>query len=235
MASPTFVLTITILGTACSACSDDGGTAIDATPVIDIDNGSCGDALNFTGELVDADSNMTNFCGVNNAALDGGGAMDNTAPNGRFEMCIPRASQTNIVIMPPAAASGCTGMPGTYTMAAVAVANPATILAGGFWSGRMITTARLATLAPGADMSKAHVMVHVDGQRRAVAILATHGTAQAYSGTAWAAGESGSDVFFPNVDIASGSTTLTVVGGAIGTGSIPLQAGKLTMVTVLAK
>jgi hypothetical protein len=78
-------------------------------------------------------------------------------------------------------------------------------------------------------------MVHVDGQQRAVAILATHGTAQAYSGTAWAAGEMGSDVFFPNVDVANGSTMLTVVGGAIGTGPIPLQAGKLTMVTVLAK
>ena len=99
----------------------------------------------------------------------------------------------------------------------------------------MITMQRIATLVPGFDMAKAHVMVHVDGQKRAVAILATHATAQAFSGTTWAAGETGSDVLFPNVDVASGSTMLTVVGGAIGTGSIPLQAGKLTMVTVLAK
>jgi len=230
-------LPLVLLITACGACGDDGGSAIDATPVIDIDNGSCGDQLNFTGELVDADSNMTSFCGVNNASLDGGGAMDTTAPNGRFEMCIPRMGVTNLTVAPAGTASGCSAMPGTYTLPGIAVANPATILAGGFWSGRMITMQRLATLVPGFDMAKAHVMVHVDGVKRAVAIAATHGTAQAYSGTAWAAGETGSDILFPNVEVATsgGSTMLSVVGGAIGTGLVPLQPGKLTLVTVLAK
>lgn len=227
-------LALVLLVTACGACSD-GGSGVDATPVIDIDNASCGDQLNFTGELVDADSTAASFCGVNNAALEGGGAMDTTAPNGRFAMCIPRTGVTSLTVMPPGMASSCSSMPGTYTLQGIAVANSATILAGGFWSGRMITMQRLATLVPNVDATKAHVMVHVDGKQRGVAILATHGPSQAYSGTAWAAGEVGTDVLFPNVDVASGSTTLTVVGGAIGTGQIPLQAGRLTLVTVLAK
>nr|MBA3821890.1 hypothetical protein [Deltaproteobacteria bacterium] len=120
----------------------------------------------------------------------------------------------------------------------LAVANPAVIQAGGFWSGRTFTSARQATVFQMAgltfDPAKAHVVVHVDGTPRAVAILATHGTAQAFSGTAWAPGESGRDVFFPNVDIGGGSTTVSVVGGAVGTGSIPLQAGTITYATVLA-
>jgi hypothetical protein len=218
-----------------SACSDDGGGAVDATPVVDIDNGMCGADLRFTGELVDADSTMANFCGVNGAHLEGSGAQPNTAPNGRFDLCIAKGGATNVAVTPSATASGCTSMPGTYMLPAIAVGSTATIQAGGFFSGRMITMQRLATLAPGADMAKAFVMVHVDGNPRAVAIIAGHGEAQAFNGTAWAAGESGSAVFFPNVDIGTGTTTLTVVGGAIGTGPIPLQAGKLTLVTVLAK
>ena len=227
------ILALVLLITACS--DDGGGGGVDATPVVDIDNASCGDLLNFTGELVDADSTAGTFCGVNNAMLEGGSAMDNTSPNGRFEMCIPAMGATNLTLTPPGTASSCSNMPGTYTLPAIAVANPATIRAGGFWSGRMITMQRLATLVPDFDAAKAHVMVHVDGTKRAVAILATHGTTQAFSGTAWAAGETGSDVLFPNVDVANGSTMLTVVGGAVGTGPIPLQAGKLTLVTVLAK
>ena len=224
-------LALVLLVTACSACSDDGGGGVDATPVVDIDNASCGTNLNFTGELIDADSTTATFCGVNNATFEGGGAMDSTAPNGRFELCIPPSGTTMVTVTPSATMSGCSSMPGTYTLPGIAVANTATIKAGTAWSGRMITMQRLATLVPGFDMAKAHVMVHVDGPQRAVAILATHATAKAYNGTAWADGESGIDVLFPNVE-AAGSTTLTVVGGAIGTGSIPLAAGKLTMVNV---
>jgi hypothetical protein len=229
-------LALVLLVTACGACSDDGGGGgVDATPVIDIDNAACGDLLNFTGELVDADSTPGTFCGVNGAMLAGGNAMSSTAPNGRFVMCIPAQGATNLTLTPPGTASGCSTMPGTYTLPAIAVANPATIRSGAFWSGRLITMQRMATLVPSFDASKAHVMVHVEGQKRAVAILATHAPAQAFNGTTWAAGESGSDVLFPNVDVANGTTTLTVVGGAVGTGPIPLQAGKLTLVTVLAK
>jgi hypothetical protein len=41
-------------------------------------------------------------------------------------------------------------------------------------------------------------------------------------------------VFFPNIDIGTGTTMLTVPGGtAIGTGAIPLAAGKVTTLTIV--
>src|SRR5689334_19916192 len=115
-----------------TACSDDGGTAVDATPVVDIDNGMCGADLRFTGELVDADSTMASFCGVNAARVEGGSATSNTAPNGRFDLCIPKGGATNLTVTPSATASGCTSMPGTYMMPAIAVGSTATIQAGAF-------------------------------------------------------------------------------------------------------
>jgi len=42
-------------------------------------------------------------------------------------------------------------------------------------------------------------------------------------------------VFLPDVDPAGGSATLAIEGGAIGAGAIPLSAGKLTLVTVIAR
>jgi len=231
-------LACVLLITACGGCGDDGGGAVDATPVVDIDNASCGDQLNFTGELVDWDSSAASFCGVNGATFNGGGGMSNTPPNGRFAFCIPRSGVTNVTITPPGSMSGCSSMPGTYTMGAIGVANPATILAGTFWSGRIFTMQRAATLGAGItiDPAKAQVIVHVEGQQRGVAILATHGTAQAFNGTTWAAGEVGKDVYFPNVDVAgTGTTMLTVVGGAVGTGPIMIAPNKITLVNVLAQ
>jgi len=229
---------LVFLITACGSCGDDGGGAVDATPTVDIDNGQCGTELRFTGELLDWDSTETSFCGLGGGAMVMG-ATGTLPPNGRFDICVSASSTTNVAVTPGANPSGCSSMPGTYTLPAIAVANPATIRSGAFFSGRMFTMARQAsfftTVGAAFDATKAQVIVHVDGAQRGVAILATHATAQAYNGTAWAAGETGKDVFFPNVDVASGSTMLTVVGGAVGTGSIPLQAGKITMVAVRAK
>jgi len=47
-------------------------------------------------------------------------------------------------------------------------------------------------------------------------------------------GDTGQEVFFPDVDSTDGATTLSATG-AIGTGSIPLAAGKITNVSILAK
>ena len=55
----------------------------DAFVPVDIDNGSCGDRLHLTGEYVDWD-NDTHFCGIKDAIFTETGAMDTTAPNGRF-------------------------------------------------------------------------------------------------------------------------------------------------------
>ncbi|MBA3537992.1 MAG: hypothetical protein H0T79_00035 [Deltaproteobacteria bacterium] len=225
------------------ACSDDGGTTgpRDAPLVpVDIDNGSCGDQLRFTGELVDWDSSEASFCGVFEALfqVQGDGNMDTTAPNGRFDLCIPRSQAvTRIDVTPSTTASQCTQPSSTYTLPVLAVANRDVILAGAMFSARAFTTDRQASFftAVGAafDPTKAQVLVHVAGTPRAVSLEAAHAAAQAHA-TTWAPGDTGLDVAFPNVDVGTGTTNLAVAGGAVGTGAIPLVAGTLTVVTVYA-
>lgn len=219
-------------------CGDDGGAA-DASIVIDIDNGSCGDQLRFTGEYVDWDTN-TSFCGIGEATIEveGDGAMDTTAPNGRFDLCIPQTSPTTkLIVTQPSGNSQCTSPPAGYSVPTILFANRDVIQAGGFFSGRAFTTARQQTLfqSVGAafDSNKAQVLVHVNGTPRAVSLAAAHATTQANMTSTWGAGDIGKDVFFPNVDVGAGTTTLSVDGGAIGTGSIPLIAGTITNVSVL--
>ena len=222
-----------------AACGDDA--ARDASITIDIDNGSCGDQINFTGEFVDWD-NDTSFCGIFEALLQvqGDGAMDNTAPNGRFEgICIPNATVTLLDVTPSTASSPCTTPPSPYPMAGIAVANKAVILAGGFFSIRTFTTARRTSFFQAAgltfDPARAQVFVHVDGTPRAVSLAAAHDAPQAVSDKTWSAGDTGHEVFFPNVDPSAGQATISVAGGAIGTGTIPLAAGKFTYLTVFAR
>lgn len=218
-------------------CGDDGATA-DASIVVDIDNGSCGDQLRFTGEYVDWDTDAA-FCGIAEAVVEveGDGQQDSTAPNGRFDLCIPRANATTkLTVTQPSGNSQCTNPSSGYTVPTILVANRDVILAGGFFSGRAFTTARQQTFFEalgGFDSNKAQVFVHVNGTPAAVSLAATHDAAQAITARAWAAGDTGHDVFFPNVDVGTGTTTLSVAGGAIGTGTIPLVAGTITNVSVL--
>jgi hypothetical protein len=221
-----------------AACSGGGGN-VDAGLVIDIDNGSCGDQLHFTGEYADWDKD-TVFCGINEATVtvDPDGAMDTTAPNGRFDLCIPRmGTTTKLVVTQPANPSMCTSTPASYTVPTILWANQEVILAGGFFSARAFTTARQASFFQAVgltfDATKAQVFVHVEGPQHAVSLAATHATPQTVVASTWAAGDSGHEVFFPNVDVGTGTTTLLVNGGAIGTGSIPLIAGTITNVSVL--
>jgi len=221
---------------ACDGCGG-GGDAVDATPVIDFDNGPCGTDLRFTGEIVDWDVEAV-FCGIFDAhvAVRGGGPSANTAPNGRYDVCVSRDAQVTLAdVTPSAANSECTTPPSTYPLPLLLVGSRAVIQAGGFLSARAFTTAREATLGVTIDTAKAHVLVHVDGVQREVTLTAAHDAPQANAASTWAAGDLGHDVFFPNVDPAGGSTELTVVGGAIGTGSIPLEAGKITEISVLAQ
>lgn len=210
------------------ACGGDAAPRDATTP--DIDNGACGSMLRFTGEYVDWDSGAT-FCGILGAQLQvpGGGAASVTAPNGRFDLCIPDAPVVLVDITPPAAPSQCTTPPQTYVLPGIAVANKAVILAGGSWSGRAFGMAR-QTVNP----TKAQVFVHVNGTPGPVSIAAAHGPAQARMNDTWSPGETGQDVFFPDVDPAGGTTTLSA-GAAIGTGPIPLVAGKMTEVSIITK
>ncbi len=228
---------IAFLVVAVSACSGGGG-GVDAAFTIDIDNASCGDQLHFTGEYVDWDKDAA-FCGIGEATVevDGDGATDTTAPNGRFDLCIPRDPTVRLTVTQPSGNSMCTNPPSGYSVPTIFQANRDVILAGGFYSARAFTTARQDTffqaIGQPFDSNKAQVFVHVSGTPHAVSLAATHGPAQAIATTMWAPGGTGKDVFFPNVDVGSGTTMLTVEGGAIGTGSIPLVAGTITNVSVL--
>jgi hypothetical protein len=222
---------------ACGACGDDGDTC-DPAPIVNIDNGSCGDQLRFTGEYVDWD-NDTAFCGINEALfqVQGDGAMDTTAPNGRVDqLCISGTDPVTLIDVTPATAeSECTTPPSTYSLAGIAVANAAMLRAGGFWSARNFTVARQATIGFTPDPGKAHVFVHVDGDPRTVAITAGHDAAQAIVENDWEAGDTGHEVFFPNVDIGGGTTEVSTIGGcAAGTGEVPLAANKITYVSLKA-
>ncbi|HWU91433.1 MAG TPA: hypothetical protein VN253_29400 [Kofleriaceae bacterium] len=211
------------------SCSD--GTSHDAMVPVDIDNGTCGDLVRFTGEYVDWDESGSSFCGVFGAmfrARDGGG-MSSTAPNGRFDLCVPDQPITLVDITPPAQPSGCSSMPGSYSMPGIAVASKNVIFAGGFWSGRSFVVGRLTT-----DPTKAQVFVHVNGTPRPVSIGAAHGPAQTRTGTSWAPGDTGQDVFFPDVDPSGGQTTI-MADRAIVPASIPLVAGTMTNVSIVLK
>jgi hypothetical protein len=230
---------------AASACSDDGSMPIDAASDAadappDVDNGMCGDQVRFTGEYVDWDT-QTSFCGIFDAtiAVANGGASDTTAPNGRFDLCIPDAPTTRLDVTQPTAASECTQTPSTYTIPTLFIADRAVIEAGAMFSGRAFTLARQDTFfagdVPAFDATKAQVFVHIDGAARTLSLDASRDPAQTVTGTTWAQGDSGTDVFFPNVDVGGGTTVLSATGGTtIGAGSIPLVAGTITNITLRA-
>ena len=123
------IASIVLVLAACSACGDDGGK-VDAGYVIDIDNASCGDQLHFTGEYVDWDTDAA-FCGIGDATVDveGDGATDTTAPNGRFDLCIPRVPTVKLVVTQPPGMSMCASPASSYTIPVILHANRDTILA----------------------------------------------------------------------------------------------------------
>jgi hypothetical protein len=213
-----------------------GGCPIDPS----FDNASCGDEINFTGELVDWD-NDTAFCGVFDALfqVQGDGAMDTTGPNGRFALCVPDQAVTLLDVTPAAANSPCTTPASPYPLPGIAVAHRDVIRSGAFFSVRTFTAARRDSFFTQAGFSfapaLAQVLVHVHGTPRAVSIAAAHSPVHAVADRAWAPGDTGHEVFFPNVDPGGGSTMLSVAGGATGTGPIPLVAGTFTYVTVCAR
>jgi hypothetical protein len=235
-------LLLAFLG-ACGACGDDGATIdapIDVVPPVDIDNGTCGSLRRFTGEYVDWD-NDADFCGINGSVfrVQGAGTMIVTPPNGRVDICVPDQPVVLLDIEQGPDDSACTTPPSPYPVQGLAIANRDVITAqGGTWHGRAFTAVRqtsfFTSIGQPYDPAKGHLFIHVAGTPRALAIDSPHGPTQAVSATTWAAGDTGHEVFFPNIDIGTGTTMLTVSGGtAIGTGAIPLVAGKVTTLTIV--
>jgi hypothetical protein len=216
-----------LLALAIAGCGDDGGNKIDAAI-------SDGQPLTFTGEYVDWFSTDSAFCGIFQATftVHGDSSRTNmTNPNGRFTLSLAPAQTTQIDITPPTAQSECSQPPSTYNVPGIIIADASVIASGQMFSARAFTVAQAASV--GFDSTKAQVFVHVDGTPRAVSITGTHQPAEAFDGTTWAAGDTGANVYFPNVDPAPGMTTVSTTGSSIGTGTVPLAAGTITYLTIV--
>jgi hypothetical protein len=224
------------LALALGGCSGNPQKPADAAiDTVVAGDGPCGAETFFTGELVDFFNADTTFCGIFMASLQVHGDASRTGttnPNGRFQLCLAPAATTQVDVTPPTGMSECSNPRSTYAVPGMLIANKAVIDAGGLISARSFTVAKAPSFA--FDAAKAQVFVHVDGTPRAVSITGTHDASQVWNGSVWAAGDTAADVYFPNLDPTAGTTAVTVAGGAIGTGSVPIAAGTFTYVTVIA-
>jgi hypothetical protein len=206
---------------ACSGCGDDGGTdaGVDGPP------DPCAPKMTFNGEYVSWDSGTAGFMGIPQAtfALRSDPATNHvTAPNGRFEMCIP--PEDGFVDVTP--------MAGSNLVAGTVVVKKDVLKFLPIQSYRSFTPTRAAEY--GFSATQAHVFVHIAGGSRTVTTAATASVKKNFDGTAWVDGNTGTDIYLGNVD-PQGTTTLTVTGGSVlGGGSIPLTEGAFTYVTLIA-
>lgn len=232
---------IALLAAACGdpdppvlAGPDAGGE--DAPPDADLVN------FRFTGTYLDWDSTAAAPCPIAGArwtARHDGSRTATTDDAGAFTLALA-SYLVELDVEPPAEASPCAAPPGRYDLPAAAIVPPAVFHAGGRFVARSPTMARAAafyaSFGAAFDATRGHLLVHLDGPPRAVSISAPHAPAQAWDGAAWAAGATGADVFFPNVDLTGDEpATVTIAGGAIGAGSVVLPAGALTFMTVIPR
>jgi hypothetical protein len=222
------------------ACSSPG-TKTDAPPATG--DGQCGADDFFTGELVDWDSTDADFCGVFQATFTDAttSSITNlTNPNGRFQLCIPQATQTVVNITPPTGASQCDPSVGLYQIPGMVIATHAVIATGQTYSTRMFGSNRempfFSEFGITPDPAKAIVFVHVDGTPGSVLVDAVHDQPLEFDGSAWGSGDTGVDVVFPNVTLGTPATTTIGFTDASGTGggTFPLAANTFTYVTLVA-
>jgi hypothetical protein len=231
------------LGSGLGACGGGNGTPHDAAA--DMPPSLCGAEASLSGEMIDWDSITTPFCGVDGAVWTVRGdasRKETTPPNGRLAICLAHQVQT-VLDVTPSGGSQCDGlrdMPmNTYPLAAVAILPDAVLAASARFSVRAMMEIRMASMSTQIgtpfNLADGQLYVHVDGPSRAVSISTRHSPTQRFDGTHWAAGDTASDVFFPNVGVDTGPVTVSVAGGAIGTGSFTLEGGKMTYLTVVTR
>lgn len=202
----------------------------------------CGTDDFFTGELVDWDSTDSAFCGVFGATftVEGDATRTNmTNPNGRFQLCIKNAQQTVVDITPPTDMSQCAPSVGLYQIPAMAVARHDVIATGQTYSTRMIGMTRAMQFFPAngitLDPTKAIVFAHVDGTPGSVLSSAVHDAPIAFDGMTWAPGDTGINVVFANTDVSTGTSNVGFTDGSgTGNATVPVAAGKLTFLTLVA-
>lgn len=233
------VIASSFAGTGCPNNSAQVDAALDAKvdASIDatVDAGRCGADYFLTGDLVDWDSTEANFRGVFPAVFSVEGEparMDQTSPNGRFELCIVAAARTRLNVDAPGA--GDTGY-----VDAILIADKSVTDAIGFVSTRSFRNARAAEfftqqgIAGGYDATKAQLLVQTVGTPRAVTIDRVASPVALDANNVWAAGAAGSEVLFPNLDPATATVNVGSSGTVLGAGAVPLVAGKLTFVTLV--
>lgn len=208
-----------------------GDAPIDAA----IDAGRCGAEYFLTGDMVDWDSTEANFHGVFPAVFSVDGEptrMDQTSPNGRFELCIASAARTRLNVDAPG--TGPTGY-----VDAILIADKAVTDQIGFVSTRSFRNARASefytqqAIAGGYDAGKAHLLVQTVGTPRAVTIDRSATPVAMDAANVWAAGAVGTEVLFPNLDPIMATVNVGSSGTVLGAGPVPLVAGKLTFVTLV--
>lgn len=207
------------------------------------DAGKCAGAIFFTGEAIDWDSTDANFCGVFNATLkvrnsSDPAQMDTTSPNGRFEMCIPLQTPVSIDVTPPTGNNPCATNPGSYALKGIAVANAqveAKLTGTDVFRIRAFSTNRqtafYAQIGALYDSTRGALMVHVAGTQVPIAISVMHDQVERYDGTTWSAGNTGTDVYFPNIPV--GTASIQVPSGTDGAISVPIEANTITYATVV--
>jgi hypothetical protein len=209
----------------------------DAGDIAMFDAGRCGNDLFFTGGYEDWDSTANSFHGIAFATfqIDGDATpahMAQTAPNGRVEMCIPKAGRTLIKVTP---------MAGKGYLDGHFIADAAVFAAGRVFVARGITDGR----APGFygtfgmlfDSGLGHLLVQQQGTP--VALTLTGATFEkslaSPDGVNWTADKTADKfVLFANV-AAKGGATPHLAGPSIGAGDIPIVAGELTMTSVVGQ
>jgi hypothetical protein len=210
---------------ACTGCGAGPRVAPDAPGDAPGDSGPCGADRFVTGELVDFASSTAQLMGVFGARFTVEGMparTTTTAPNGRFELCAPAAAAMTFDVDAPA----------DYLDGQAYV--EAEALGGRPLSFRAYTP---ATAPYTFDAARGHVLVFLAGDRSDLTLDRPHGPPLAGNDDdgdgafTWEAGNAGRYVLFPNVD--ASSPTLTLGGDLSGPHTIPVAAGKLTLVGIL--
>ena len=221
------LVVLALLGaTVCAGCGGGHSTRPDAASDAPANDGSCGAERFVAGELVDLDSTTTQLQGVASARLTALGMPARTsvtAPNGRFELCAPASAAITLDVDAPA-----DYLDGKAYIEAEA-------LGGRSLSLRAYTQLR-GSMLYSFDASRGHVLVFLAGDRSDLTLGRAH--AAPLSGNdddgdgalAWAAGNVGRYVLFPNVDVSS--PTILLHGDPSGPHTIPVAAGKLTLAAI---
>jgi len=181
----------------------------------------CGaSAVVFAGELLDWDSSAA-IAGAT-LTVQGGGASATTTANGRWQLCL---ANDTVVLVDVAAPAG-------YLGGTIAVFKDV-LGANGAFSLRSFTAARGQQAPFLYDATRAQVFVHVIGGARPVDVSSPHDAGFHFTGSAWAAGQTGTDVYVPNIDPAGGVAKVAVDSGT-EIGTVPITAGAFTYVVAAA-